>query len=282
MRPTFAFFLSLVVTTASAQHCSDFIKFNVDSIKQDTLYEFVNNVKLTNEKQSLSINAMAIGNDFAIILTFDDGTECVSLSDMIEFSFQDRPKVKFGNNGGGNCVGKEVVYFNLKDQLSDLNAFMGNKMASVNVIREQNSNVFEVDDEKSILLKNSISCAVRCLKTIPAKVSVSAFEDIPADDSNLVFTIVEAMPEFEGGHDAMTRYFTRTINPKAANYGKGTVYVQFIVNTDGSISETKTIRGVNPAMDKEAQRVVSKMPKWKPGMQSGKRVAVKFVLPIRF
>ena len=62
----------------------------------------------------------------------------------------------------------------------------------------------------------------------------------------------------------------------------GTVYVRFVVSKDGSISEVKTIRGISADCDKEAMRVVSMMPPWRPGKQNGKPVFVRFVLPIKF
>ena len=101
-----------------------------------------------------------------------------------------------------------------------------------------------------------------------------------------VFTIVEEMPEFPGGNDAMYAFINENINyPEEAQKDKiqGVVYVKFIVRKDGSIDENvNVVRGVHPLLDTEAQRVVRSMPDWKPGMQRGKPVSVYFTLPIRF
>lgn len=63
---------------------------------------------------------------------------------------------------------------------------------------------------------------------------------------------------------------------------QGTVYVNFIVQADGSVTDAALVRGVNPSLDAEALRVVARMPKWTPGQQDGKDVPVRFVLPVKF
>ena len=97
--------------------------------------------------------------------------------------------------------------------------------------------------------------------------------------------VVEVMPEFPGGNKAMMSYLAENIKyPKEAeNTGmQGRVIVQFVVNTDGGIEDAKVVRAVDPLLDKEAIRVINAMPKWKPGMQDGKEVRVKYTVPIVF
>jgi periplasmic protein TonB len=104
-------------------------------------------------------------------------------------------------------------------------------------------------------------------------------------EDNQIFTVVEQQPEFEGGYEAMMRFIQKNMRypASARRMGvDGTVYVQFVVAKDGSISEVKTIRGISADCDKEAERVVNLMPNWKPGKQNGKSVFVRFVLPIKF
>jgi periplasmic protein TonB len=72
----------------------------------------------------------------------------------------------------------------------------------------------------------------------------------------------------------------RNLDPRRKD--PGTVYVQFIIEKDGSITDVNVIRGVSPSSDKEALRVITNMPKWKPGMQNSKPVRVRYVFPIRF
>jgi protein TonB len=104
-------------------------------------------------------------------------------------------------------------------------------------------------------------------------------------EDNTVFTVVEQQPEFEGGYEAMMNFIRKNMRypASARRMGvDGTVYVQFVVGKDGTINDVKTIRGISADCDKEAERVVNLMPKWKPGRQNGKSVFVRFVLPIRF
>lgn len=110
-------------------------------------------------------------------------------------------------------------------------------------------------------------------------------EVVVEEDENKIFTVVEQQPEFEGGYAAMMAFIKKNMRypASARRMGvDGTVYVSFVVSKDGSISEVKTIRGISADCDKEAMRVVSMMPPWKPGKQNGKPVFVRFVLPIKF
>ena len=101
-----------------------------------------------------------------------------------------------------------------------------------------------------------------------------------------LFEVVEQMPEFpDGGMGGLMKYFQKNMRypAEAKEAGKqGRVTVQFVVNKDGSISGARILRGVDPLLDAEAIRLVNAMPKWKPGMQQGKPVAVKYTVPVRF
>ena len=98
-----------------------------------------------------------------------------------------------------------------------------------------------------------------------------------------VFMVVEDMPQFPGGD--VTKWLAKnTRYPMIAqeNGIQGKVFVQFVIEKDGSISNVKVLRPVDPSLDKEAIRVVSSMPKWKPGKQRGKAVRVSYTVPINF
>ncbi|MBR6180941.1 MAG: TonB family protein [Prevotella sp.] len=99
------------------------------------------------------------------------------------------------------------------------------------------------------------------------------------------FDVVEKMPEYPGGMEAMMTYLSQNIHYPEAAYkaGKfGRVLVNFIIEPDGSISNAHVVQKVHDDLDAEALRVVNSMPKWTPGMQDGKAVRVKFTLPITF
>ncbi|MBQ0023015.1 MAG: energy transducer TonB [Prevotellaceae bacterium] len=104
-------------------------------------------------------------------------------------------------------------------------------------------------------------------------------------DEGEIFEVVEQNPAFPGGDKALMAYLTKNLKYPASaqeNGIQGRVLVQFVVNKDGSIVDPKVLRSVDPALDKEAMRVVSAMPKWQPGKQRGKTVRVKFTLPVTF
>ena len=108
---------------------------------------------------------------------------------------------------------------------------------------------------------------------------------ISTDPSDLVFTVVEVMPEFPGGQGALLQFFSLCIKyPVIAQQNgiQGRVTCSFVVGKDGVIRNIEVIRGVDPSLDLEAARVISMMPKWKPGMQKGKEVSVKYTVPVTF
>lgn len=103
--------------------------------------------------------------------------------------------------------------------------------------------------------------------------------------NDMVFDVVEVMPQYPGGQIAMLKYLMENIKypEQAMKEGiQGRVTVRFIVEKDGSISDVKPILSVHPLLNKEAVRVVESMPKWSPGKQNGKPVRVRFNVPVMF
>ncbi|GAB4035911.1 TonB family protein [Spirosoma gilvum] len=100
-----------------------------------------------------------------------------------------------------------------------------------------------------------------------------------------VFTVVEQVPEFPGGMQALGQYLARNLRyPKEAQQNRiqGRVFVQFVVSQQGDIQNLRVLKGIGGGCDEEAVRVVSQMPKWNPGKQNGEAVAVQYNLPIQF
>lgn len=109
--------------------------------------------------------------------------------------------------------------------------------------------------------------------------------NIPAPQEEFIFQVVEEMPQFPGGEQEAMKFLADHVKyPLSAQKAKveGRVIVQFVVGKDGSILNPKVVRSVNPELDAEALRVVGIMPKWNPGKQRGKAVAVTYTLPISF
>lgn len=123
------------------------------------------------------------------------------------------------------------------------------------------------------------------LMTLFCLTTVSAQKTVVAKKNQKVFDVVEQMPEYPGGSAALFEYLSSTVKyPADAEKKKveGRVLVTFVVEQDGSISDITVVRKVFPSLDAEAVRVIAGMPRWKPGMQSGKVVRVKYTVPMTF
>lgn len=111
-------------------------------------------------------------------------------------------------------------------------------------------------------------------------------EEEEEESAQQIFTVVEEMPDFpDGGLQGLLKFLAKNIKyPVIAqeNGIQGRVVCAFVVNKDGSIVDIEVLRGVDPSLDKEAVRVLSTMPKWKPGKQRGKPVRVKYTVPVMF
>ncbi|MBN2521301.1 MAG: energy transducer TonB [Bacteroidales bacterium] len=118
------------------------------------------------------------------------------------------------------------------------------------------------------------------------EIEIVEFEEEEEEEEAEVFFIVEEMPEFMGGDQNEFRKFIQQ-NLKypqiaAENGISGRVFVYFVVNEKGEVTNARVVRGVDPSLDKEALRVVMSSPKWNPGRQRGKPVRVAFTFPIVF
>ena len=122
----------------------------------------------------------------------------------------------------------------------------------------------------------------------PFTLSGNLFEqlfDLATSYEDTVYQIVEQMPKYTGGEEAMMKYVAENIKyPQAAKDKNisGRVFVGFVIEKDGSVSNVKVVRGIGGGCDEEAARVIKEMPKWKPGMQKGKPVRVNYMMPIFF
>ena len=112
---------------------------------------------------------------------------------------------------------------------------------------------------------------------------LSALEDAPSNDS--IYQIVDEMPQYPGGEKAMMEYVAKNVKyPQEAKDKEiqGRVFVSFVIEKDGSVNEVKVLRSIGGGCDEEAVRVVSSMPKWKPGIKDGKPVRVSYMMPLNF
>ena len=126
---------------------------------------------------------------------------------------------------------------------------------------------------------------IMALMAVFGLTTVSAQKTVVAKKNQKVFDVVEQMPEYPGGQAALFEYLSKNIKyPADAEKKKveGKVFVAFVVDTDGKITDVSLMRKVFPSLDAEALRVISAMPNWKPGKQNGKVVRVKYTVPLSF
>lgn len=120
---------------------------------------------------------------------------------------------------------------------------------------------------------------------VTGMVATGPVVDAGMSDEEEIFQVVESMPEFPGGMNELMAYLKKNIKyPRMAQDRgiQGTCVIEFVVNRDGSIVEPKVIKPVDNECDQEALRVIKAMPKWKPGMQRGKPVRVRYTVPVAF
>ena len=158
------------------------------------------------------------------------------------------------------------------------------------LVKEENQvkQMDKLDDKVAVGAEDKEGVKDRTVEAVRSEIAVAAPPPPPApkpEVSTKVFDVVEEMPSFPGGQGALMSYLASNIKyPVVAqeNGVQGRVIVSFVVERDGSISDVKVARSVDPSLDREAQRVVKSMPKWKPGKQNGSAVRVKYTVPVVF
>ena len=138
-----------------------------------------------------------------------------------------------------------------------------------------------------LLIVNARASAQQMKKTDETvyEFSTKDITNIKKVDNDSIYQIVEVMPEFPGGTEKMMDYLSKNIKyPEAAKEKgiSGRVFLSFVIEKDGAVSNVKVAKGIGKECDDEALRVVKAMPKWKPGLMKGKPVRVNYMLPIFF
>ena len=151
----------------------------------------------------------------------------------------------------------------------------------------QQPNIVEVVDEEVIEEEIKVDFDIEITTDeVMEEVDYSALEiEVPEEKADEVFSIVETMPAPQGGMQEFMKFLHSNIKyPNKALNAKvqGKVFVQFIVNPDGKLSDFEVVKGIGMGCDEEAVRVLQAAPAWSPGKQRGKPVHVKMVLPVNF
>jgi protein TonB len=144
--------------------------------------------------------------------------------------------------------------------------------------------VIEVPDEQEIEEEIEINLDVEITEEMAIEEFI--YDEVPMEEEvEEIFTIVEQAPMYKGGNVAMYNYLGKELRyPSVARRMgiEGRVFVQFVVDKDGKITDVLSLKGIGGGCDEEAVRVVSSMPSWNPGKQRGKPVKVRMVLPVFF
>ena len=158
------------------------------------------------------------------------------------------------------------------------------------LVKEENQvkQMDKLDEKVAVGTENKEGTKDRLAEAVRSDIAVTAPPPPPApkpEVSNKVFDVVEEMPHFPGGPAALQAFLSsNTKYPVVAqeNGVQGRVIVSFVVERDGSITDVKVVRSVDPSLDREATRVVKSMPRWSPGKQNGSAVRVKYTVPVVF
>nr|WP_297231422.1 energy transducer TonB [uncultured Prevotella sp.] len=158
------------------------------------------------------------------------------------------------------------------------------------LVKEENQvkQMDKLDEKVAVGTENKEGTKDRLAEAVRSDIAVAAPPPPPApkpEVSNKVFDVVEEMPHFPGGAAALQAFLSsNTKYPVVAqeNGVQGRVIVSFVVERDGSITDVRVVRSVDPSLDREATRVVKSMPRWSPGKQNGSAVRVKYTVPVVF
>ena len=158
------------------------------------------------------------------------------------------------------------------------------------LVKEENQvkQMDKLDEKVAVGTENKEGTKSRLAEAVRSDIAVAAPPPTPdpkPEVSNKVFDVVEEMPHFPGGPAALQAFLSsNTKYPVVAqeNGVQGRVIVSFVVERDGSITDVRVVRSVDPSLDREASRVVRSMPRWSPGKQNGSTVRVKYTVPVVF
>ena len=184
--------------------------------------------------------------------------------------------------------------------IGDVNIVMGQYNVDVRVINVESGTIAATEGAtfeggsyretmKNLATKLASQIAIGVGSTVsayPAPKNIDDAVSVDSEDEETVYVVVETMPEFPGGQQAMMRFIGENIQyPVIAqeNGIQGRVICQFVIEKDGKVTDIQVIRSSGHAfLDKEAIRVINSMPKWKPGKERGKPVRVKYTIPVNF
>lgn len=225
------------------------------------VYEFIKNLKIVAEKQEISKPQLT--KDYYRLLKIES------------------EKKMFQTNHSDELINDAHLYLNCEEITSELKKLNLSFEYNINSIKQYLSAYDKLNciDNEEISKMNK---EVKRLAGLEQEVRID-FRKAPVVEE--IFEVVETQPSFPGGEEELFKFIRQnTVYPDSAkeNGISGKVYVQFVVTKTGEVNDIKVIRGIGGGCDEAAVAVVSKMPNWIPGEQRGKKIDVRFVLPISF
>lgn len=264
----------LASLTSVAQECGSRIMTMNQGTDQE-YFKFREQISLDDEKWQLALTLDAVTEKKSIIIVLlANPPLCFKKGDSIAFTLTNGRTFLLPNMLDDNCeqrVGVALDFTNGPN--ATLDSLINLDLASVTIHSDGKKIKGDLRNNRKPLLRS----ALQCLRDVVT--SEAALQSFRNEESNRVFMLADQQPEYSGGHTEMMNFIRK--NLKIKKNTKGTIYVTFIIEKDGSLTEPRVLRGISPAADAEALRVVSLMPKWIPATLQGKPVRVRFNLPIK-
>lgn len=233
---------------------------------------------------TIFIAALAIWGGISLVKFVESRTKSVAQTSVAELSALNQPKKK------------AEVKQQKKVKLEQPEKVVERVKSSVKFTAPVIKNDDEVKPEDELKTQDELMSTKTAIGALDVKGNDDAGGEVlklkeavaqpePKPEVEKVFDVVEQMPSFPGGPSALMEWLSNNVKyPVVAqeNGVQGRVVVSFVVERDGSITDVKVVRGVDPSLDREASRVVRAMPRWIPGKQNGSAVRVKYNVPVAF
>jgi TonB family protein len=271
---TFLVLIFLIVPSAYAQ-CTTHISASTDDNNQN-YFRFHRAISSQINLSGTSLRAFGITHENSVVALFmsEAGKFCGERGDTIMLEFTDGKQMRFLNDNDNNCENKFAIFFGGEyGKLEKLDTLKAKTLSRVTLTHKGIKASATFTSSSGEEFRN----ALRCLHDTFASDALA--KELIAKKENSVFLVVEQQPEYPGGYGEMMTFIRKNLKKVKSS---GTVYVTFVIDKQGNVTEPEVETSLSPEADTEALRLVKSMPRWKPGFQNGKPVFVKFKLPIKF
>lgn len=271
------FLASSIDTSAQITGCDQILMVEADPVAKEKIIRSRKNIIISENggKTGFAVFGMVMDSSITFSIRSVGAGPCAEPGDRVVFVFTDSSKLELSNMGKANCEAQSFLYFNpQRNNFTEMKLLAEKQVGKLTVWTKERFFTQTLNDEMATKIVDLVSCLSSRLGS-PSK--------LPED---AIFTIVEQQPEFYGAYQALLEFIGKSLRSPAVwkkdRSIEGMVHVEFTITEDGSVADVKTVRSVHPDLDAEAERVIKKMPPWRPAMQHGKPVRVKFTIPIKF